>query len=243
MFKYQFNSAHNKSFTLAEMLITLSIIGIIAALTIPSFVSNHKKLYTTKRLEQIYSKLQNATELAITNTGLEPEDWLTEDKKALSDTDRKQFIYETYIKPYLKTVNYNRTTGSFYDESGAKYTFDYGSNSQRFWIPANTNRGSIANLKVDIDGDKGKNQSGYDIFYFTYKPKYIKYFSYTDGPVIILQGCGVSKPAGDNLETYKNYAYSNLGTCPGCHQNNKGCCGDIIMREGWQIKERYPIKF
>ena len=41
-----------KGFTLAEVLITLAIIGIIAAITIPSIVANHQK----KALETQFTK-------------------------------------------------------------------------------------------------------------------------------------------------------------------------------------------
>ncbi len=38
-----------KGFTLAEILITLGIIGIVAAMTIPTLISNYKKKeYSTK---------------------------------------------------------------------------------------------------------------------------------------------------------------------------------------------------
>ena len=39
-----------KAFTLAEVLITLAIIGIVAAITIPTLVKNYKKKVITVRL-------------------------------------------------------------------------------------------------------------------------------------------------------------------------------------------------
>lgn len=35
----------DKGFTLAEVLITLGIIGVVAAMTMPALISNHKKWY------------------------------------------------------------------------------------------------------------------------------------------------------------------------------------------------------
>ena len=49
-----------KGFTLAEVLITLGIIGIVAALTLPSLVSNYRKKVTAAKLKQTYSILSNA---------------------------------------------------------------------------------------------------------------------------------------------------------------------------------------
>ncbi|MBP3491449.1 type II secretion system protein, partial [bacterium] len=52
-------------FTLAETLITLGIIGIVAALTIPQLVSNYKKHVTVNKLKYVYSLLKNAEQTAI----------------------------------------------------------------------------------------------------------------------------------------------------------------------------------
>lgn len=42
-----------KAFTLAEVLVTLGIIGIVSALTMPTIISNHQKKVTEFKLEQI----------------------------------------------------------------------------------------------------------------------------------------------------------------------------------------------
>ena len=56
---------HKKvAFTLAEVLITLGIIGVVAALTIPNVVSNYKKKVVETRLAQLYSVLNQAVELS-----------------------------------------------------------------------------------------------------------------------------------------------------------------------------------
>ena len=48
------------AFTLAEVLITLGIIGVVAALTLPSLIENHKKQVIVSRLNKVYSTLGNA---------------------------------------------------------------------------------------------------------------------------------------------------------------------------------------
>lgn len=47
-----------KGFTLAEVLITLGVIGIVAALTIPSLISNHNKSVTAARLSKAYNSFK-----------------------------------------------------------------------------------------------------------------------------------------------------------------------------------------
>ena len=49
-----------KAFTLAEVLITLGIIGVVAAMTLPTLVNNTEKKELDAQLTKSYSVLQNA---------------------------------------------------------------------------------------------------------------------------------------------------------------------------------------
>lgn len=70
------------AFTLAEVLITLAIIGVVAALTIPSLVQNYKERETVTRLKEFYSVFSQAYQLAILEHG-------TFDQWGLGDTNPK----------------------------------------------------------------------------------------------------------------------------------------------------------
>ena len=52
-------SSYNKGFTLAEVLITLGIIGVVAAMTMPVLIANHKKNVTVTKLKRSYNILSN----------------------------------------------------------------------------------------------------------------------------------------------------------------------------------------
>ncbi len=52
------------AFTLAEVLITLGIIGVVAALTLPNLIANHKALQAQSRLKKSLSTLSQALGLA-----------------------------------------------------------------------------------------------------------------------------------------------------------------------------------
>ena len=54
----------HQAFTLAEVLITLGIIGVVAAITIPLLVNNYRKKEIATRFEQNYNIIQNAFEMA-----------------------------------------------------------------------------------------------------------------------------------------------------------------------------------
>lgn len=63
-----------RGFTLAEVLITLGIIGIVAAMTMPSLIAEHREKKTVAQLKKTYSTLQQAYLIAISKHG-EPESW------------------------------------------------------------------------------------------------------------------------------------------------------------------------
>ena len=53
----------HKAFTMAEVLITLGIIGIVAAMTLPALVAKYQKNVTSNRLKkniQLYHRLSTA---------------------------------------------------------------------------------------------------------------------------------------------------------------------------------------
>lgn len=58
--KSTLTSAKTNGFTLAEVLITLGIIGIVAALTLPSLITNYREKQRVTQLKKIYSTLQQA---------------------------------------------------------------------------------------------------------------------------------------------------------------------------------------
>ncbi len=51
------------AFTLAEVLITLAIIGVVAAMTIPTLITNYQEKQTVTQLTKIYSTLNNAYQM------------------------------------------------------------------------------------------------------------------------------------------------------------------------------------
>lgn len=53
-----------KGFTLAEVLITLGIIGVVAALTMPVLMANYKKQQTVTQLKKVYSALQQSVQIS-----------------------------------------------------------------------------------------------------------------------------------------------------------------------------------
>ena len=51
------------AFTLAEVLITLGVIGVVSALTLPSVIANYKEKVLVTQVQKAYSEMQNALKL------------------------------------------------------------------------------------------------------------------------------------------------------------------------------------
>ena len=59
-----FDKNRRAAFTLAEVLITLGIIGIVAAMTIPTLISNMQEMYFHAKWKECYATLNNAFKMA-----------------------------------------------------------------------------------------------------------------------------------------------------------------------------------
>ena len=58
-----------RGFTLAEVLITLGIIGVVAAMTLPALVGNYKKAQTISQLKKVYSTLSQSLLSSVYDNG------------------------------------------------------------------------------------------------------------------------------------------------------------------------------
>ena len=97
-----------KGFTLAEVLITLGIIGIVAALTIPTLVQRYTNKVVEVRLIQFYSSINEAVRLSEIENG-DKKFWFkdlegaTPDKDGnLPSTSDAEEWFKEYLAPYMK---------------------------------------------------------------------------------------------------------------------------------------------
>jgi len=102
----------NKAFTLAEVLITLGIIGIVAALTMPSLIQKHKEKVTVVKLKKIYSVMSQAYLKAQQEHGT-PEDWGIVETTM---SGQSSAIITDILVQYLNVSKYcGRSKGCWYD--------------------------------------------------------------------------------------------------------------------------------
>lgn len=84
-------------FTLAEVLITLGIIGIVAAMTIPNLISSYQKHVIETRLKEDYSIFTQAMRRA-------QDDEVPFDDNIAQDLSGNKKWFETFVLPYIKTA-------------------------------------------------------------------------------------------------------------------------------------------
>lgn len=119
-------------FTLAEVLITLAIIGIVAAMTIPSIIQNTQKQEYVSAMKKTYSALSQATNMVINEMGGTPDTWEMVNGSNV-DTDRIMSYYIPHMlnlrscKASNSSCNYpdvvlniNGTESKFYTQYGGK---------------------------------------------------------------------------------------------------------------------------
>ena len=94
-------SSKKTAFTLAEVLITLAIIGIVAAMTIPTLVTNIRNKGYVERFFKTYSVLQNASNMIVAEVG-DPVNWSWA-QYGEEDTGGNDSIVDLYRK-YLKVA-------------------------------------------------------------------------------------------------------------------------------------------
>lgn len=91
---------NRNAFTLAEVLITLGVIGIIAAMTLPTLLNKYNEQVTVTKVKKFYSTINQALLFAIKNNGtVDTWDYIEKDEENDSILSNK---LANYLKPYLK---------------------------------------------------------------------------------------------------------------------------------------------
>ena len=250
-FTSHFSLNRKVAFTLAEVLITLGVIGIVAAMTLPSLINEYKKKEVETRLAHTYSTMTQAFKLAEADNG-ESQYWTKNiaGSSNISDMSIVDDFLTAYFIPYL---NFNTKIETI-DGYGLKnfgydirYFNGYQMNEMRitrlnngvilFWGMFIGRQGICAlHIVLDINGTKGPNRIGSDLFDMTY--------SLYDGELFM---SGEKNIDGYELTYSKKQNYQQLldnckrTTTPDYFAPNYSC-GAVIKLNGWKIPKDYPIK-
>lgn len=201
------------AFTLAEVLITLGIIGIVAAMTLPSVVGNYRNKETSARLKKFYSTMSQAILFAESDYG-EMKNWEVDSNNDISNVERAETYYHTYFdNNYFKILNAKRRKVTGQNREAFAITFVDGS-ILYLW------NGTCVDLIFDINGDKKPNKDGRDIFKFLHcQNGRLKPYHIVGGDVSTREKA---------LEVCKNYPAE--------------CMPLIMTFDQFELKKDYPYK-
>ena len=232
-------AAKRVAFTLAEVLITLGIIGVVAALTLPTVIQNYQKQVTVTKLKKAYSCLVQVAQKSIADNG--SIDFVEGD--LLNEDEVKKF-FNTYWLSYFKGVDVFPEKKALYKLNGNTICYKHIS-------------GILTSLNILTDYSAGR------VFFNTADG--ITYYvdimhwnnKYNDKGELISQDAvyhseqtvyvdlnGIKPPNTLGKDVFifyvdfsKGIVRPNRGICN--NTSSSGCSGKI-MRDGWQIKSDYP---
>lgn len=225
------------AFTLAEVLITLGIIGIIAAMTLPSIIQRKQEKVTVNQLKKSYSLLQQSYERIVYETGSAPRYW---GMTGMNDASSHIIMANKFV-PYFKVIqNCIGKDASFtkkhcVDDSRYAAPQNYASvrlidgitlifrhwtgQCNRKWGTTKALENVCGEIIVDLNGTKSPNMFGEDMFAF------------------YLTNYGVI-PVGMQAETIHSFSkYCNLSVGPlgsdigGNFPNGYGCAAWVLFNE------------
>ena len=222
------------AFTLAEVLITLGIIGIVAAMTLPTLVAKYQKDVTITKLKKIYTVMNQAIKLSEVDNGVFSSWGIT------SDTNPKEYVEkywlpyfegaelcETYsdcgyekIRPWTKP---DKTNVSQEDVTGTQYRHAIKLKDGTvisFRIPPVTGSqvNNDAKINIDINGPQKPNVSGIDYFWLIPTDKGVVFYGQDKDYEEIQNSC--TKTSTNSL--WGSYCFAK------------------IVHDGWKIKDDYP---
>ena len=226
------------AFTLAEVLITLGIIGVVAALSLPSVITNYQKKQTATQLKVAYQAISEAINRAKLDYG---------------DTlDVPENVYNT-VTIYTNNINLSKLyldpyfTGA-HRYSGKKINIKDKSNKGYFIIgyagsgygdknPLCTTKGfcywvinhgaNYYHIIIDINGPKAPNIAGRDVFLFTLNGQYVPgkgTFTIDSPKVVNSSGNANQNECNNDIQSYWNGS----------------SCAALIVNNNWEIPRDYP---
>ena len=181
---FSYSPCKRCAFTLAEVLITLGIIGVVAAMTLPSLIQKYKIQEYVSKLNKFYTVISNAYIMAKNDNG-DISGWNLKHYES-SSSNEEDFLY--YLLPYMNVVKFcgKNEKGCFPDivyGSIGSAGFRMNLNTNSWYSNAILNDGmyissltfsntcgnayaACALLRVDVNGDAPPNKMGIDLHTF-----------------------------------------------------------------------------
>ena len=206
------------AFTLAEVLITLGIIGVVAAMTMPSLMQNYKRQQATARIKKFVSVINQALISAENDLGPR-EDWVIGE---MGNSDSAYNFLNTYIKPYIKSADIEKRT--LFGMNMATLRFVDGSQMS-------IKIGACYDIWYDINGEKGPNEKGKDIFVFILCKNGGCNFNSNQVRGFYCASTGEQFPTHEQL----------IDNCKNYRTDGGQYCTILLEQNGYEFPKDYPL--
>ena len=201
------------AFTLSEVLITLGIIGVIAAITLPTLIQKQQKKQTAVKLQKFYNIMNSALTRYYADEGIMPENFSFNDETIHNARKYKEW-FENTIGKYIVYTKIT-TTGSV----DITVLLSDGSGFSSYVANAN-----IAHFMYctqykycSVDSFDGKHTFLFNIDKGKFRP---------------LGASHISR------NTFKQYCQNP--SMYGGSNTKRHYCSALIEMDGWEIKDDYP---
>lgn len=250
-------SLKSAAFTLAETLITLGIIGVVAAITLSSLVNSYQKHTTVNQLKAAYQMFSEIISRAKSDYDGDLPVTLEMIKNATL-AGNNWMISEAYFEPYIIGAervyikqDISKTRIKNLSRKGTDFLFGYPNKSDNtnpictpkgfcYWVYMLSGYNNdtekyfhnYINLVVDLNGPKGPNVMGRDVFAFQLDEK-------NKGDDYYITGLSVNFRAGYKVSDDRDKIKQ------GCNKTstdryNGFSCSVLIVKDNWEIAPDYP---
>lgn len=217
----------SKGFTLSEVLITLGIVGVVSAMTLPTLVANYQKQATVSKIKKFYTNINQVYLRAQADNG-EYSTW---------SYDNVEDYYNKYLKPYLKNVDNIQKgvgfLGLISGSCGIRVVFADG--TQAIFATCSENPFGNNRKSVILFDIKAQKHSSVYSSYIKHPTRERFTFIINDKGVVTLPH--MSSTRENNLKNCKKFNPGN-----GIDYGNNGYidCSTVIYKDGWKIEKDYP---
>ena len=252
------------AFTLAEVLITLGIIGVVAALTLPALIQNYQKHIALNKLKQTYAQISTGIEAVAAEFDTLPmHNWSCNEGWAEGQYNQENCFYLVFEKigakmypqatetdktmcyegkPYNK-YKYATNFGTEYATTDGFNTYSWSAQMPNgacvLWLAYAWTGSNAGKFFIDIDGPyKGYNTFGKDLFVFSYAAGHNGKGLGANGHSIYPTGFSYENgdPSRIKMPTSSQAAYG----VEACVNGNRMNCAAYIMVNGWTMPKNYP---
>ena len=244
---------HKKGFTLAEVLITLSILGVVAAIMIPNVIQQYQKRSTITKLQKAYANLEIIAQNIAVNTGCIGRDIAC--TGLLENFDSDKFIEASNLNVASQKTGITRAHYLYCENPSSNCSStkgSYFSPAEKLYIAKDNigyliKRTTIRTFDKNVSGKRVIQEGpGFIVFVFTEPKSKIIYnwkqlrlgrnvfvFTIYDNfqvEPIVVNGEGANFPQS-KASSLSDYACNKTDTL----SSSGTSCAAKIMKDGWKI--------